>query len=85
MPWIFAINKTEKLAESECWAHYFLPETNQARKEWCHSTSPKPNKFCLYICIYRKTDAGTVLGSMRQSPEVPQSPVPHTVTSLIIT
>ena len=54
-------------------------ETNWARKEWYHSPSPKPKK--LSVCIYGKTDAGTVLGSMRQSPEVPQLPVPHTVTS----
>jgi histone-lysine N-methyltransferase SETMAR len=30
----------------ESWVHHFQPETKKASKEWRHSTSPKPKKFC---------------------------------------
>ena len=30
----------------ETWVHYHQPETKKASKEWCHTSSPKPKKFC---------------------------------------
>ena len=29
----------------ETWVHYHQPETKKARKEWRHTSSPKPKKF----------------------------------------
>jgi len=33
------------ITEDETWVHFHQPETKRASKEWCHSSSPKPNKF----------------------------------------
>jgi len=30
----------------ETWVHYHQPETKKASKEWHHTSSPKPKKFC---------------------------------------
>jgi len=30
----------------ETWVHYHKPETKKASKEWRHTFSPKPKKFC---------------------------------------
>lgn len=62
-----------------------IPAWNKPGKKRTVPFSLMKTQQILSVCIYGKTDAGTVLGSMRQSPEVPKSPVPHTVTYLIIT
>ena len=30
----------------ETWVHYHQPETKKVSKEWHHTSSPKPKKFC---------------------------------------
>jgi len=30
----------------ETWVHYYQSETKKASKEWRHTSSPKPKKFC---------------------------------------